>query len=222
MKIPLEYEDIVDNKFYKWSDNLSPSFKNYNFTPNMITTLGLLCTLIMIYLIFKGECQIAAIFYIVAYFFDCMDGCYARKYKMTSKYGDYYEHIVDWIRNTALILMIVYGCKCNDNFTSIIVLITLFVIENIKQAYQDKYYKVKTGRNETESLDFLQKIVSPPDDLEKLEDTIKKLTYVGWGVFTVTAAFFLFSCDDLKVDIGDSFNSIKKSLGFEKITDTKV
>lgn len=214
MKIPLEYEDIIDNKFYKWSDKLSPLFKEYNFTPNKITTLGLLSTLVMIYLIFKGHCQLAAIFYIVAYFFDCMDGCFARKYKMTSKYGDYYEHIVDWIRNIALVLMIVYSCKCNNRITPIVVLITLFVIANIKQAYQDKYYKLKTGRNETESLDFLQKIVSPPDDLEEIEDRFKKLKYAGWGVFTITAAFFLFSCDDLKIDIGDSFESIKKSLGF--------
>ena len=108
MKISLDQEDIIDNRFYKWSDDLCPFFKKLNFTPNMITTLGLFSSLIMIYLILVEQCEIAAIFFILGYFFDCADGCYARKYKMTSKFGDYYEHIVDWIRNVAVVIMIVF------------------------------------------------------------------------------------------------------------------
>lgn len=195
MKIPLEYEDPIDNIFYKWSDQLCPFFKKYNFTPNMITTLGLFSTLFMIYLIVNQQCQFATLFYIIAYFFDCMDGCFARKYKMTSKYGDYYEHIVDWIRNTAVVLAILYSCKNNNSVIPILMLVVFFILANIKQAYQDKYYKVQTGRNETESLSFLQKIVAPPDDLDKLDNGLKKLKYTGWGTFTAIAAFLLMTSD---------------------------
>ena len=33
----------------------------------------------------------------LGYFFDCMDGHYARAYNMTTKWGDYYDHISDMI-----------------------------------------------------------------------------------------------------------------------------
>jgi hypothetical protein len=135
-----------------------------------------------------------------------MDGCFARKYKMTSKFGDYYDHVSDWIRGIVVILMIVYSCKCNNSYVPIIVLIVLFILANIKHAYQDKYYEIKTGKNESESLNFLQKIFSPPNDIEKVEDGLKKLKYTGWGIFTFGAAFFLASCNDSKVNF-DIFSS---------------
>lgn len=200
MKIPLEYEDTVDNKFCGWSDQLSPHFKKLNFTPNMITTLALFCTIAIIYFILQNKCGIAAGFYLLAYFFDCMDGLYARKYEMTSKYGDYYEHIVDWIRNISVLIMIFYSCSCDSSIVPIVIIIILFILGNIKQAYQDKYYKLRTGRDETESLNFLEKIVAPPDNIEDIDNGLKKLKYVGWGTFTLVVAVVLGSKCDVNVD----------------------
>jgi hypothetical protein len=145
-----------------------------------------------------------------------MDGCYARKYKMTSKFGDYYDHIVDWIRNLALLLMIIYTCKCDGDIIPIIVIIVFFIMGNIKQAYQDKYYKIMTGRNETESLNFLQSIVNPPNDIKSIDKTFKILKYSGWGIFTVTCAVFLASCSDTKIDVKDIYETIKDKLGITK------
>jgi len=201
MKIPIEYEDIIDTNFYKLSDELSPYFKQINFTPNMITTLALFSTLASIYNIANGNCMNAALFYAISYFFDCMDGHFARKYKMTSPFGDYYEHIVDWIRNMAVIGMILYSCNCNNSYVPIIIIIVFFILGNIKQAYQDKYYKIKTGRNESESLDFLQKVVSPPNDINVLKKRLKLLKHTGWGSFTLCVSFFLISCTPLSIKL---------------------
>lgn len=212
MKIPIEYEDVVDNKFCGWSDDLCPSFKMLNFTPNMITTLALFCTIAIVYFILNKKCEIAAFFYILAYFFDCMDGLYARKYKMTSKYGDYYEHIVDWIRNVAVLLMIFYSCSCNNKAIPIMILLILFVLGNIKQAYQDKYYKIKTGRDETESLNFVEKFISPPDNLEDIDKGLRKLKYVGWGTYTIVVAVFLGTCGDVNIDIAKIYENIKEKI----------
>ena len=165
------------------------------------------------------QCKLAAIFYIISYFFDCMDGCYARKYKMTSKFGDYYEHIVDWIRNLAVLLMIIYSCKCNNSIIPIIVILIFFIMGNVKHAYQDKYYTLMTGRNESESTSFLQSIVNPPNDLESIDNAFKILKYSGWGIFTIVCATFLTSCDDVKVDIKEIFGALKDKVGLaEKIT----
>ena len=42
--------------------------------------------------IYVEQFQIGAILYYIGYFFDCMDGNYARTYKMTSNFGDKYDH----------------------------------------------------------------------------------------------------------------------------------
>lgn len=43
--------------------------------------------------IYVEKYKIGTILYYIGYFFDCMDGNYARTYKMTSDFGDKYDHI---------------------------------------------------------------------------------------------------------------------------------
>ena len=38
---------------------------------------------------------LACIYYFISYFFDVLDGIYAREYNMVSEFGDYYDHIKD-------------------------------------------------------------------------------------------------------------------------------
>ena len=101
--------------------------------------------------------------------------------------------------------MIFYSCSYKNSAVPVMVLIVLFVLGNIKQAYQDKYYKLQTGRNETESLNFVEKFISPPDNLKDIDKGLSKLRYIGWGTYTIAVAVILGACCDIDVDI-----SIKK------------
>lgn len=94
-KIAVEFEHPLDNLFIDTSERLCPVFKSMHFTPNGITFLSLIFGLIAIYSLWKGHITLFAISYLISHLFDCFDGHYARKYKMTSKFGDYFDHIKD-------------------------------------------------------------------------------------------------------------------------------
>ena len=51
---------------------------------------------------------ISAILYLTRYIFDCIDGFYARKYNMTTVFGDWYDHISDILINLIYIYDIIY------------------------------------------------------------------------------------------------------------------
>jgi len=103
-KIAREYENPIDNLIIDAVDMLCPAFKKLNFTPNGITTLSMIFGLLSIYFLYKGHPYLFGVTYFISYFFDCMDGHYARKYKMTSKFGDMYDHIKD-----VLVLVLLLG-----------------------------------------------------------------------------------------------------------------
>ena len=69
--------------------------KPYNITPNHLTTCNIISSIISAYYLYFNNKILSIIFLILSYIFDCADGLYARKYKMVSKFGDYYDHISD-------------------------------------------------------------------------------------------------------------------------------
>ena len=102
-----------DEKYEAWSDNniffplankLVRPFHDLGLTPNMVTYIGTLCTLLAIYYISINEFKYAAIAYFIGYLFDCVDGKLARKYNMTSKDGMVLDLVSDNITNLILLL----------------------------------------------------------------------------------------------------------------------
>jgi phosphatidylglycerophosphate synthase len=133
-KIPDEHECPVDVGFNKLAEALSPTFKKLHFTPNGITTLSLIFGLMAAWFLWKGRVWLFAISYIISFFFDCMDGHYARKYKMTSKFGDWYDHIKDWSVFIILIVVIVIKYKNRCSPTTVKGLIAILVIITVLNA----------------------------------------------------------------------------------------
>jgi|TARA_B110000259_G_scaffold77197_1_gene90491 phosphatidylserine synthase len=72
-----------------------PFWNSLGVTPNILTTFGLICSIICIYCVYKKNATVAVIFFILRTYFDYADGLLARKYKQATKFGDYYDHIVD-------------------------------------------------------------------------------------------------------------------------------
>jgi len=62
----------------KYIDIINPHFKDAGMTPNMITSISLAFGLLACYLYYKSYYIFAALAYIVSYFFDTMDGYFAR------------------------------------------------------------------------------------------------------------------------------------------------
>lgn len=95
-KLPYELDNPIDNFMVSnCTDNIMESLYKYNITPNMITTVGNIFRGLSIYYLFTGAKELFVILYIFGYYFDCLDGHYARTYKMCTKFGDLYDHFSD-------------------------------------------------------------------------------------------------------------------------------
>ena len=69
--------------------------KKKNLTPNYLTTCSFISQLVSIYFLYHKYKFCYSFFYILGYYFDCIDGPMARKYDMVTTFGDWYDHVTD-------------------------------------------------------------------------------------------------------------------------------
>lgn len=108
-KIESKYETPIDDVTIAIAETLN-TYIHCHFstfvTPNVITSLSLLTRLAFVYFVYTNDFVIAAVLYAIAYLFDCMDGNYAKKYDMTTHFGDIYDHVSDLIKTVLLYIVI--------------------------------------------------------------------------------------------------------------------
>ena len=177
-KIPPEYENCIDHQLISFADTLCPLFKKLNFTANGITTLSLIFGLLSIYYLYKDQIYVFGILYFISYFFDCMDGHFARKYDQVTKFGDYYDHFKDILIFLLIVGTLYYknkNCKTNIIILSCILGIA-FILFNIHMGCQEKIY----DSEESPTLHF-QKQLCPGDPYK----TIQFTNWFGSGTFVL-------------------------------------
>ena len=154
IKNSIEYRNPIDNFLYIIIKKITPMFYKFGITPNMITTLSLITSLLGIWLFYKQKLLLLAVFLLyIGYMFDCMDGYVARKYKMTSKFGDYYDHISDIFKYIAF-LLVMYKLKNNNKhffkYFSVIAILSFLLI--IDMGCEERIY----DKNESDTLKHTQ------------------------------------------------------------------
>ena len=145
-KIHPKYEDLIDNKLIELSEILSPYFKKLNMSANNITTLSFIFGLLSIYFLYYDFYEYSVITYFISYFFDVMDGYYARKYKITSDFGDLYDHIKDFIVGVILFYILMYKVYYkNPNYIKsyLLILFIFFMLMNYYLGCQENIYNKK-------------------------------------------------------------------------------
>ena len=152
----------------------------YNFTPNMLTFISLILSLIGVYFIYIQSYKIGSILLFIGYYFDCVDGNFARKYNMISKFGDYFDHISD-ITKMILLYFVIYYSKLKKKTKIIFYLVNviLIILFNIHFGCQEKYYDRKS------SLDFTKKMCIK-------KEHVKYTKYFGSGTFFFIICSYLF------------------------------
>jgi phosphatidylglycerophosphate synthase len=159
-KLPHYYDDPIDLFYKKYIDIINPHFKDAGMTPNIITSISLAFGILACYLYYKSCYISAALAYIVSYFFDTMDGYFARIYDMGSVFGSYYDSISD--NAVALLLLILLYKNPNISGYAKIAMVLVFIIYGFGTAYhmscQEKYVKKTNEKHVSEGLAFLDKI----------------------------------------------------------------
>jgi len=192
-KISSNYENPIDNFLYIIIENISDTVHKYNISPNMITTFSNINALIGIYYLYKRNFILGAIFYFIAYFFDCLDGYIAIKYNLVTKFGDYYDHISDFIK-----LFLYFYVLYIINPTLFIQLIPLYIILILflllHLHYQELLYSKK---NESDTLFWINYIIPTclkPKNKEQLKINLSYTRFFGCGtlnlIIPLTILFF--------------------------------
>jgi len=170
-KISDNLDNPIDTFLYKIIDlHLEFYYKN-NFTPNKITTLSLISGLLSGYAFYKDQYMISALLFLLSYYFDCVDGKFARKYNMVTKFGDIYDHISDVTKVGVLVLLMYYNSKnkLDNKFKKVIIPgIILYILLTLFLECQEKIY----DKNESEII--LQFNVFTPN---QCKNNIKYLRY---------------------------------------------
>lgn len=106
-QLPDELENPLDTFFSEVCEKIAPFFYETGHSANMITTEGAVASGWGLYNLYRGNLPQFAAGYALGYFFDVLDGYFARRYKNVSKFGDLYEHGKD-IATTAALAYLLY------------------------------------------------------------------------------------------------------------------
>lgn len=177
-KIPQRYENPFDNVFYSLAENACPFFKDLNFTPNMITTIGNVFGLYSIYSLYHKRYVLAGMMFVARYFFDCLDGLYARKYNMVTDFGDKYDHYSD-ITITLTLLATLYHVNRKIFTTRVLLLFTFIAYTTLLFIfYQEQYYNKS---EEGGTLSGIKKIIPEFLIAKTKEEYETNMQYIRWG-----------------------------------------
>lgn len=124
--IDKKHQDSIDNVLYDSSKYIAPIFRKLNFTANNITTLSNICMCITILLLLHTKYYWACLFIILTYYFDCLDGFFARTYKQASSFGEKYDHYSDLCKTIALLSTLYY-----INSTKFFKVMPIFIIFSV-------------------------------------------------------------------------------------------
>lgn len=157
-KLPPKYDDMIDNMIYR----IVPFLSNLmgSFTPNMITLLSFIFGLISVRSLYFNYFIKAMIFYSLSYIFDCIDGYHARRKNMTSKFGDYFDHISDIFVFILLFLVLYIKISKNSYCYHIIVLTFInIILMSFHFTLQECYY----GKDTSPFLNFFNLKIKNPE-----------------------------------------------------------
>ena len=141
-KLPTNLDNPYDSLMKYISEKSLPILKYLNFTPNILTLTGGIFVVLSITCILKYKFVYAALFYAIAYWFDRVDGQYARHYSLTSQTGGDLDQFIDVARNI-LTCISIYIIKIPTSKKLIFAgLYIFFTITNIyaSNCIQNYYY----------------------------------------------------------------------------------
>ena len=170
-KVDLKYLHPFESYVYRTLNDNLHYLKPYNITPNHLTTCNIIASIISAHCLYKNNKLLAIIFFVLSYIFDCSDGLYARKYKMVSKFGDYYDHISDFVQY--LLYAYILFSKYNlGNYKIVIVALLLYLILHISYlGCMENIYDPKSN----DSLSFSKQLCF----FNNHKEGVNKLKYFG-------------------------------------------
>lgn len=182
-KICSEMDNPIDNIMITLCEPIASELYRISpkITPNMITSVGMIIGLACIYALYKKRYITAFILYWICYFFDCLDGYYARKYNMVTKFGDYFDHFRDIFVSGAVIYLLYINMNTTKRDVYVITMI-VFTIGMLTHFGAQELNSVSPEHNDC------LRMLTP---LCKHKDHITFTRYAGCGTFILVVSLFI-------------------------------
>ena len=188
-KIPPHLENPIDNILVGLADKLCPLLYRLDITPNTVTVLSAISIFVAVYHLIHDRIVAFGCFYALSYWLDCLDGHYARTYGLTTKFGDYLDHITDLVGMVAIVSVVVLKYRDYITFPILFIFACLIYVLAVMFGCQERY---STHNNNSESLDWLKKLCPADHTPSSLEGCIEWLRFFGAGSFNIFV--FLIVC----------------------------
>jgi phosphatidylglycerophosphate synthase len=189
-KLEDKNENIFDIQIFNFIDTHLYIYKKLGLTPNMITTLSLISGLCSGYMIYIKKYKIAGILFLIAYYFDCVDGKFARKYNMVTKFGDYYDHFSDILKFVLVIFLLYKDNTIKFKTYGLIIFLIIFLcIYQI--SCQQSIYEDNTKESESPTLDYFK------PNKESCLVNIHNTKYFGCGTAFIIISLIIFFWNNL-------------------------
>ena len=188
-KLPLHLENPVDNSIYYIIEKIEKQVYLIGLTPNMLTTIGNIFTIIFVYLFLNKKYILASFAFFMSYFFDCLDVYIARSYNMVSIFGDFYDHISDFTKLVVTAYLLISRVKMNKNsliLSLITVIISFFTL--LFFCNQEIYYGIPESSPTLSLLTCFER--SNKTKSEAIE-SLKYYRFFGCGTITLYCAIII-------------------------------
>ena len=187
-KIPARFENPFDTVIIEHIDNIQSHFFKLGFTPNILTTFSVICQIISMYFFVNNNeyyTVYAVIFFGLSYYFDCFDGHFARSYDMVTTFGDYYDHISDFLKIVVFVVLIFMYYK-SYFYISVGIIGSFGLLSMIHLSCQEHYYA-----NSSDTMHYLKYICPTKYFNIKIGKCLSITKYVGCGTYMLVAMFLI-------------------------------
>ncbi len=196
-KLPSNLESPLD--YYITQTNLAFFDKFYpdgpgNLTPNIITTFSGLSQIYGLYSLQNGNKPAFLVSWFLGHVFDNADGIFARKYNMTSEFGDWYDHVKDWTVHLGLLYLILTHKPAFPAWT-LATILGVGYMTGVHFSCQESYHRGTCPRAvKSDSLDMINsKFLNfcGTEDVEKSGKYLNFTKYFGVATLELIIALFI-------------------------------
>ena len=193
-KIPREYENPIDNVLIDITHSLNPTYKKLGITPNILTTFSWVCAIVGLWLFKKApkgshHVYIGVILYFMGYFFDCADGNMARTYRMTTIFGDKYDHYTDMITTIFVYYVLFKVTPKKYRVLCAVIIVVLTGLTIVQLGCQERIYHTSQSNNESPFLESSKLLCR--GDISTVGDMIKYTRFFGCGTLMVAVCMIM-------------------------------
>jgi CDP-diacylglycerol---glycerol-3-phosphate 3-phosphatidyltransferase len=135
----------------------------FKINPNIISVLALIAAVVAGYLFYANRFVLAGLFVLLNGFFDLLDGQIAKKYNLTTDFGDFIDHTFDRLSDVAIFVGIaISGVVPKEvGFATVIVVLLVSYLGTQAQAISKKrLYAGIMGRADRLMLLFLASLLT--------------------------------------------------------------